>query len=183
MVVLWAAPVDDFAKGLTAGMSLTYESEGIAQSPWHVDTVQFGASVGGKSSVVRVVQRMRADAPPTARAFLVENDVLSLWDAANSQWRRQRPLAPRREIEVPQANGDTARVTTADTSYAHVGERKILVLQTTFLTRNRAGRVVRRLTEEYAPSLATAVSGVFEVADSASGAWRTTQRFRLVAIK
>lgn len=180
--VLIASVADDFAKGLAPGISLTYESDSTAQPPWQVDTVQFGASVGGKSSVTRVVLRIHPGAPPTPRVYHVENDILSVWDAAASVWRVQRPLAPRREVVVRQANGDTTRVTTRDTSSVQVGDRRILVLHTTFLTRSRSGRYAR-LTEEYAPSLATAVSGAFESADSLAGPWRTTQRFKLVAIK
>jgi hypothetical protein len=175
---------DRFARDLAAGTTLTYESEGTAQPPWHVDTVQFDATVGGRNGVRRVVLRLRPDAAPTPRAYAIEGDTLFAWSAASNQWRRERPLAARREIEVPQgANGDTARVTTGDSSHVQVGDRRMLILPTTFLTRNRAGRPVRRLTEEYAPSIATAVSGVFEVADSATGTWRVTQRFRLAAMK
>ena len=57
------------------------------------------------------------------------------------------------------------------------------VLFTTVTTRDSTGRVTRRLREQFAPALLTAVEGTFEVPDSTqAGGWRVLSQFRLTGI-
>ena len=65
-----------------------------------------------------------------------------------------------------------------------VGVHPVSVLETVLVTKDSTGKPVRRLTEFYSPTLATATWGKFERPDaSAPGGWKVDQEFKLVAIK
>ena len=80
--------------------------------------------------------------------------------------------------------GDTARYHTSQAGEEVVSGRRLRVIQTEVLTVDSLGRPKRRLRERYAPGLATATGGRFEVPDpSAPGGWRTEQEFELSVIR
>ena len=86
-------------------------------------------------------------------------------------------------LRVPQASGATLDYTTAAAGDTTISGHRVGFVHTTIITSDAEGRQVRRLTERYAVSLATALGGLFEVPDSASaGSWKETQRFDLVRI-
>jgi len=80
--------------------------------------------------------------------------------------------------------GDTVHYATGDVAEETVSDRRLAVVHTTVTTVDSVGRPRRRLRERYAPSLATATGGRFEVPDAAApGGWRVEQEFELRAIR
>jgi len=165
-------------------MQLRYEGNNQPQPPWVIDSVFHGVQHGGRGGCTRVVLRTRADQPaPEVRLSCVAGDTLLTWSAAAATWRPQRPLVAGRMLSIAGASGGVQEVTTGVAAVDTIGTRQVPVVETVLLTRGPDGRPTRRLTERYAPSLATATAGTFETADStAAGGWRVAQRFRLVGI-
>jgi hypothetical protein len=169
---------------LHPGRRLRYEANGQVQPPWIVDSVQRDVAHAERQGCVRVVLRTRGDtAAAEVRLHCVAGDTLLVWSAQGGQFRPQRPLTPGRQLTIGGANGTSQEVTTGAVEVDTIDARRVVVVPTVLLTRGANGRPVRRLTERYAPSLATATAGVFETADStAASGWRVVQRFALVGI-
>ena len=86
-------------------------------------------------------------------------------------------------LRVAQASGASLDYTTGATGDTTISGHRIPFVHTTIVTKDAAGREIRRLTERYAISLATALGGLFEVPDSTNaGAWKESQKFDLVRI-
>jgi hypothetical protein len=169
---------------LAAGATLTYGSGGQEQAPWTIDSVYRDVSLGGRSGCTRIVLRMRPEQPtPTARTACRGGDTLFAWNATTNAWRAERPLGSGMSLHVPQASGASLDYTTAGIGDTTISGHRIAFVRTTILTTDAQGRQVRRLTERYAVSLATALGGLFEVPDSAAASgWKETQRFDLLRI-
>lgn len=167
------------AAQLRAGMLLVYESNGAAQPPWTVDSLQLGAALlpGAECAVVHL--RRRADRPEENRLCVVR-DTLYRSDVAGGRWTIARPVGPGMVWSARQANGDSVRYETGSASRETVSGLAIPVLPTTVTTTDSLGRPKRRLRERYALSLVTATGGVFETPDtSRPGGWAPAQTFEL----
>lgn len=176
--------VASFATELQPGTRLRYEGNGQPQPAWVIDSVQRQVSHAGRQGCVRLVLRTRGDsAAAEVRLHCVAGDTLLAWSAQGGQFRPQRPLTPGRQLTIGGANGMSQEVTTGAVEVDTIDAQRVVVVPTVLLTRGADGHPVRRLTERYAPSLATATAGVFETADStAASGWRVVQRFALVGI-
>jgi len=165
-------------------MELQYEANGVAGAPWRVELVERGLSLGGRTGCLRV--RFAAGGPRLVadeRVTCEAGGVLYSWDTAGRTWRASRPVAPARTLNQPTRTG-AVQYSTAGASDEAISGLAVRVVETTVLTTDSAGRVVRRLRERFAPVLGTATWGEFEVPDSAAASgWRVTQEFRLVAIR
>jgi hypothetical protein len=176
--------VASVATALHPGTRLRYEGDVQPQPPGVIDSVQRGVSHAGQQGCVRVVLRTRGEtAAPEVRLHCVAGDTLLVWSATGGQFRPQRPLSPGRQLTIGGANGTWQEVTTGPVEVDTIDAHRVLVVPTVLVTRGADRQPIRRLTERYAPSLATATAGVFEMADSsAAGGWRVVQRFTLVSI-
>ena len=180
-----AAPTEALACSLRVGMVLEYTSNGASQPRWRVDSLRLGAAWGGRDSCV-ILKLAVGDSMPSIQERIVrrEGDVQVGWDRLTSSWRPQRPLAPGRTVDVPRPRGRVMRFTVEGTAVDTVSGRRYATLITTAVTVDSLGRATDRLRERYAPSLATAVGGVFERPDStAASGWRVEREFRLARIR
>ena len=169
---------------LKAGVTLTYGSGGREQPPWMIDSVHRDVALGGRTGCTRIFLRMRPDQPsPTARIACRGGDTLFAWNATTNAWRAERPLGAGMTLRVPQPSGASLDYATATVGDTTVSGHRIGFVHTTIITHDPQGRPIRRLTERYAVSLATALGGLFEVPDSvATGSWKESQKFDLVRI-
>ncbi len=168
---------------LVAGMELVYESNG-AQNPWRVEVVERNVARGDRTGCLLVRfapggPRRDADERVTCEA----DGTLYAWDSTAKRWRASRPLRPNDTLELRSAT-TLNRYTTGAEREETIGNLRVRVVETTIVTTDTAGRVVRRLRERYAPALGTATWGVFEVPDaSADGGWRVQVEFTLIAVE
>ena len=169
---------------LQPGMELVYSSGGT-ETPWSIDSVARDTTLGGRSGCLRLRLRLSpAQAVADTRAYCADSATMTTWDERAAQHRPARPLSPGAVLELPQREGAMARFETGVWAVEQVSGIAIDVLPTTVTTRDSTGRVVRRLRERFAPALATATGGVFEVPDDAAPAgWRALRAFELVAIR
>jgi hypothetical protein len=166
--------------GLEPGMVLLYTNNGQSQPPWLVEAVA-PASVArpGADCVTVRIQRDAARTPPDV-TVCVDAGVLYQWSESRREWVAQRPVAPNRTLSFPQADGGSVRYETGDSNEVMLGGRRFAVVETAVTTLDAAGKAVRRLREQFAPSLTTAVIGTFEVPDAAAASgWRAEQTFEL----
>jgi hypothetical protein len=171
---------------LKAGATLTYGSGGREQPAWTIDSVHRDVALGGRTGCTRIHLRTRPDQPqPTVRVACRGGDTLFAWSAANNVWRAERPLGAGMSLRVPQPTGSSLDYSTGQMGDTTISGQRVAFVHTTIITNDAQGRPVRRLTERYAVSLATALGGVFEIPDSTgegAGAWKENQRFELVRI-
>jgi hypothetical protein len=85
-------------------------------------------------------------------------------------------------LDVAGTGGRTSRFITAGETVEEVSGHRLRVIETTVVTLDSAGTVLRRLRERFAPAIGTATWGAFEVPDGAGG-WRLQREFRLAAIR
>ena len=170
---------------LRSGMELVYASNGRPQPPWFIESAQTGLMLEGRTGCARILLRRRlAPAQAEESRLCISGDTLFTWSARDSLWRPQRPVRPDMQMSFARPGGDTARYHTSQAGEEVVSGRRLRVIQTEVLTVDSLGRPKRRLRERYAPGLATATGGRFEVPDpSAPGGWRTEQEFELSVIR
>jgi hypothetical protein len=85
-------------------------------------------------------------------------------------------------LTVTAASGNVLEYETDRVGLLRTGDGMDLpIVRTTILTRDSAGTIIRRLREDYAPTLLTAARGVFEEPDD-EGGWRTTRVFALSGV-
>ena len=170
---------------LVAGMQLVYASGGTSQPPWTIDSVLFDSQYEGRSGCTYMKLRTTGNiGEPELRVFCSSGDTLYGWDQRSKRYRPARPLGARMSIEMPRFPNGSARFETEAPTRETVAGRELVVLPTIVTTRDAAGQTVRRLRERYAPALATAVGGVFEIPDPTQpSGWRTQQEFSLVEIR
>jgi hypothetical protein len=168
---------------LRAGTELVYES-GDTQQHWVVEALEQPASIAGLTQCVRMdLRRAPTPARPESRAWCVQDLRLKSWNDSSLELTPLRPVGPDMTLELPLEKG-TVRYETGGLERDTIGDMIIDVVPTTVTTLDSAGRTVRRLRERYALGLATATRGTFEEPDSVQpGSWRTTQQFRLVAVR
>jgi hypothetical protein len=166
--------------GLEPGMILLYTSNGQSQPPWTVEAVVPAQQTRAGAECVRVrIQRDAARTPPDVTAC-IDAGVLYQWSESRREWVAQRPVATNRTLTFNQNDGSVVRYDTGESDEVVLGGRTFPVVDTTVTTLDAAGRSVRRLREQFAPSLTTAVAGTFEVPDaSAPSGWRAEQTFEL----
>ena len=169
---------------LKAGATLTYGSGGREQPAWTIDSVHRDVALGGRTGCTRIHLRMRPDQPqPTVRVSCRGGDTLFAWNSAANVWRAERPLGAGMSLRVPQPTGSSLEYSTGQLGDTTISGHRVAFVHTTIVTNDAQGRPVRRLTERYAVSLATALGGLFEIPDSTTaGAWKENQRFELVRI-
>ena len=170
---------------LRPGMELVYASNGRPQPPWFIDSAVTGLMLDQRSGCARILLRRRpAPSPAEETRHCTSGDTLFAWSGRDSVWRPQRPIGPGMRMSFPRPGGDTVRYETTEPGEEVISGRRIRVLGTTVTTVDSLGRPKRRLRERYAPGLATATGGRFEVPDaSAPGGWRTEQEFELSIIR
>jgi hypothetical protein len=168
---------------LRPGIQLHFASttDRAPQEPWTVESVRQDTAIGGRASGTVVVIRTRPQpAAADVRMYHLSGDTLSVFDAATSRWQPSRPVGPGMTLELPRVGGGLVRYTTSDTGRTTISGVALPTVLTTVTTIDSTGRAVRRLTEQYSLSIASAVEGTFEVADSTSaGGWRVVQQFAL----
>lgn len=161
---------------LRDGVQLLYESAGVAQTPWVYDSVR----VVVREEFDRCVITYRRSQP--VREGCVRADTL-FERTAPSVYRVVRPIGPNMQLELRSASGDILHYETRDFAIHRIaGAGEFSYLPTVIVTRTPAGSVTRRLREHYAPSLLTAIWGVFETPDD-SGGWTTVREFSLLEIR
>lgn len=160
---------------LESGTALVYESDGAAQAPWIYELVQ-SADREGFERCVRIERRGQP-----ARETCLRDGLLFEPDQSG-QFRAVRPIGPRMTLEVKAASGRTMLFETGARGTRQIGDAALEYVATTMTTRNTDGAIVRRLREEYAPALLTALRGEFEEPDGAGG-WRAVRTFALVEIR
>ena len=173
LAILQVAPI---ASGLTDGVQLVYGSAGVEQAPWVYDSVRVVERDGFDRCVVVWLRSQ------DAKESCVRDDTLSERTAAGA-YRAIRPIGANMRLAVATASGNVLHYTTGDfTNWQISGTLDLPVLATTIVTRDSAGTIIRRLREEYAPTLLTAVSGLFEAPDADDG-WKPVQEFSLVEVR
>jgi hypothetical protein len=139
-------------------------------------------AVAGQSQCSRIVLRI-GDGQPQTRTHCVSADTMWNWDERTQRLVLARRLSPGL-LEISANNGGLVRFLVMPMDSANIGGRQFMVLPTMVTTYDSTGAPVRRLIERFAPSLATATEGVFEVPDTANAAdWRVVQQFQLTAVK
>lgn len=182
LATLQAHQVTRLGASLRPGMELTYESNGT-RSIWTIDSVDTEVRINAAVPCVKIVLRIGADARPQPRSHCVSGDTMMNWNRELDRLLPSRLLGPG-TLTLPSTSGGSVRFDVEPGRTVDVGTRRVVVLPTVVTTTDSSGKVIRRLTETFAPELATAVGGVFEVPDpSLPGQWRTVQRFTLVSIK
>jgi hypothetical protein len=181
-----AAPESRPLAGLLRDVTtLTYASDGTLQPPWRVrhDGV-LRRDISGTSYCVRfVMQRAATPSPADSSRLCVAGDTIFTVEQSGAV-RATRPIGPGMTLIVPTRVKGTAHYVTLSASVDTIGGVPIPVVLTTATTRDSLGRVVQRLTERYAPGLATATRGEFSVPDSTvPGGWRLRQVFELKSIE
>ena len=162
---------------LVPGLQLVYASGTDTQPVWTVDSVAFGVTHGGRSECTRIV--LRAGGPAAEQRLLCRAaDTLLTWSARANGWTPPRPVTPGVVVVVPRAAGGSVRFEATAAACESVGAARLATIATTVVTTDSTGRAVRRLRERYAPGLATAIGGAFEVPDSTG--WRVEREFGLV---
>jgi hypothetical protein len=173
---------------LGTGTRLWYSSDGKEGDPWTVERIVHDTTLGGLDRCAVIQLRTSpSQTTPEIRTWCVRSDSLFAWDAAQQSHRLLRPVGANMTVTIPSPRGGSATYTTGtmeEWRYADdaisIGTR---VLPTEVVSRDSTGRVIRRLREHYALSLATAVSGVFEVPDSArTSGWREERAFTLTRV-
>lgn len=177
LAALWLtllAPSDPLGSGLHDGIRLVYESAGVRQAPWIYDAV---APVH-RDSFPHCVLTTRRDQPP--RESCARGDTL-FQRSASGEYAAARPIGENMVLEVRTAAGAVVRYTTGAAAVRTIGALDVSYLPTTIVTRDADGVVVRRLREDYAPALLTALWGIFEEPDG-EGGWRAVREFALAEI-
>jgi hypothetical protein len=158
------------------GMQLVYESAGVEQAPWVYDSVRVVERAGFERCVVV------ARAAQEPRESCMRGDTLFERSAAGAL-TAARPIGANMTLTVTVASGNVLEYATDDVRLLRTHEGLDLpIVRTTILTRDPAGTIIRRLREDYAPTLLTAARGVFEEPDDAGG-WRTVRVFSLSVVR
>ena len=157
------------------GMQLVYESAGVEQAPWVYDSVR----VVERAAFDRCVVVARAGQEP--RESCMRGDTLFEQSAAGAH-TAVRPIGANMTLTVTAASGNVLEYATDDVRLLRTADGLDLpIVRTTILTRDSADTIIRRLREDYAPTLLTAARGVFEEPDD-DGSWRTTRVFALTGV-
>ena len=165
--------------------TLTYASDGALQPPWRVrHNGVLRGEISGTSYCVRVVmQRGVTASPADSLRLCVAGDTIFSVESSGAV-RATRPIGPGMTLVVPTRPRGTAHYQTLSAATDTISGIAIPIVLTTVTTRDSLGRMVQRLTERYAPGLATATRGEFSVPDSTvPGGWRMRQVFELKSIE
>lgn len=171
-----APPALPIGSALGDGMQLLYESAGVEQAPWVYDSVR----VVERAGFDRCVVVARAAQQP--RESCERGDTLFEQNAAGAH-TAVRPIGANMTLTVTVASGNVLEYATDDVRLLRTADGlDLTIVRTTILIRDSAGVIVRRLREDFAPTLLTAARGVFEEPDGAGG-WRTVREFSLSAVR
>ena len=166
---------------LMPGTMLIYSSGGV-ETPWTMDSVAVDTTLAGRSGCTRLKLRLSPAARQTTRAFCADSVMLWTWNDSTQTLRESRPLREGGTFSVSSPRGTTVYETGTPTT-EKIGGVEVWVIPTTVWTRDGSGRVIRKLTENYALGLLTATRGTFEIPDSTrAGQWIVQQRFELIGI-
>ena len=129
-------PVDTprLAADLRAGMLLVYSSDGRAQAPWSVESVEAGAPLKPDADCARVRIRRQPTQTPEEARLCVDQGMLHSWDGIRNAWVAQRPVGPGMELTINRPNGDVVRYVTANAAEDVIGAFRIRVVETTVTT-------------------------------------------------
>jgi len=162
--------------GLSDGLALVYQSAGVAQAPWVYDSVRV-VEREGFERCLRIARRNQ----PVRETCVRDNTLFERTDTG--QYRAARPIGPGMRLEVITASGQVMVYETGSSASRSIaGAVDVWFLPTTITTRGKDGVPVRRLREEYAPALLTALRGEFEEPDG-EGGWRKVREFSLSEIR
>jgi hypothetical protein len=166
---------------LMPGTMLIYSSGGV-ETPWTMDSVAVDTTIAGRSGCTRLKLRLSPAARQQTRAFCADSATLWRWSDSTQTLRVERPIKEGGTFSVSSPRGTTVYETGKPTT-EKIGGAEVWVIPTTVWTRDANGRVIRKLTENYALGLLSATRGTFEVPDSTrAGQWVVQQRFELVGI-
>jgi len=173
------------ASRLVPGTQLFYVSDGRAQPPWVVDSVQTGQPLKPGADCASLTLRRRPEDPKPERSRLcLASDTLYRWEKAAGAWVVFRPVGPDMAVTLVKANGDSVHYETGALGEDMVSGNAIGVVSTTVTTVDASGRARLRVQERYAISLATATSGTFEAPDPAApGRWVVRHTFALKELR
>jgi predicted secreted Zn-dependent protease len=168
-----AAPI---GSALSDGVQLVYVSADVAQAPWVYDSVRVVERAGFDRCVVV------ARAGQELRESCVRGDTLFEGSAAGAH-TVTRPVGANMTLTVTAASGGVLEYTTEHVVVQRMRDGMDLpTVRTVIIIRDSAGTIIRRLREDYAPTLLTAAHGVFEEPDDAGG-WKTIREFSLSAVR
>lgn len=169
---------------LVQGMELTYASNGRNAPAWRVESVERDVALGGRTGCLRI--RYAPGGPRAGadvRVTCEEDGIIFAWDSTRATWRPSRPVRVTSSLDIA-SGANTNSYATFSFRVDTIGVHTVRVLETVLVTKDSTGKPVRRLTEFYSPTLATATRGKFERPDpTAPGGWKVDQEFTLVAIK
>ncbi len=173
------------ASRLTPGTQLFYVSDGREQSPWIVDSVQTGQPLKPNAECASLTLRRKpADPKPERSRLCLASDTLYRWEKGAGAWVVSRPVGPDMAVTVVKPNGDSVHYETGARGEDMVSGNAIGVVSMTVTTVDAGGRARLRVRERYAISLATAISGTFEVPDPAArGLWIVKHTFALKELR
>jgi hypothetical protein len=165
---------------LRRGMRLIYSSDGTEQPAWVVDSVDLAASWQASHRPCSYIRFGATD----VRRVCQTRDTLFSWNETEARLVPARPVGAHMSLRLPARSGGHVLFETAKPHSDTISGIMLKVLPTTVTTFAANGRALRRLRERYAPALATALGGVFEVPDSASpGGWLVQREFTLLRIE
>ncbi len=166
---------------LVPGLQLVYVAGADTQPVWTIDSVEWDRTHDGRSGCSPIVLRTGAPAADV-RWLCRSGDTLFSWSASRSNhWAPQRPVGGGVTLVLPRPNGGHATYAVAAVECDVVGDVRIATVVTTIVQSDSTGRALRRLRERYAPGLATATGGTFEIAEGQG--WKVDRDFKLVALR
>ena len=166
---------------LQPGTMLIYTSGGV-ETPWTIDSAAVDTTIAGRSGCTRLVLRLAPTRRQQTRAFCADSVMLWGWNDSTQSMIQLRPISPNGTLSISTRNGTTLYEAGVPTT-EKIGGLNVWVIPTTVTTRDRNGRIVRRLTENFSTGLLTATRGTFEVPDSTRvGEMVVQQRFELIGI-
>jgi hypothetical protein len=173
------------ASRLTKGAQLFYFTDGRAQPPWIVDSVQTGQSFRPNADCASMtIRRTPSDTKPERSRVCVSGDTLYRLEAGKKDWKAARPVGPDMTLLMVTARGDSILYETGALGEDLISGDAIPVVSTTITTVDAKGQRRRRIRERFAVSLATATTGVIELPDPAApGNWMVKHNYSLKELK
>ena len=166
---------------LQPGTMLIYSSAGV-ETPWTIDSAAVDTTIAGRSKCTRLILRLAPTARQVTRSFCADSVMLWMWNDSTQTMTEARPISAKGTLSISTRNGSMLYETGTPTT-EKIGGLAVWVIPTTVTIRDANGRLIRRLTENYALGLLTATKGTFEIPDSTrAGEMIVQRRFELIGI-
>ncbi len=173
------------ASQLNPGAQLFYFTDGRAQPPLIVDSVQTGQPFRPNADCASMTIRRRPSDPnPERSRVCVSGDTLYRSEAGDKDWSVSRPVGPDMTLSIVTSRGDSVLYETGALGEDLISGVAIPVVSTTITTVDAKGRPRRRIRERFALSLAAATNGLVEIPDPAApGTWTVKHNYSLKELK